>query len=138
MDKGARESMVTFENGVGDAAITYENEVLVAREAGKAMDYVVPPSTILVENPAAVVDTYAEKHGNGEVAKAFVEYLGTPAAQAAFTRYGLRPITGEVPDAFGEPADLFTIRDLGDWGAVQKDLFGKGALYDRALERSQK
>lgn len=138
MDKGARESMVTFENGVGDAAITYENEVLVAKEAGKAMDYVVPPSTILIENPVAVVDSYADKHGTAEVAKAFVAYLATPAAQQAFTKYGLRPMVGEVPAEFGKPADLFTIRDLGDWGAVQKDLFGKGALYDRALEHSQK
>src|SRR5262249_18858087 len=29
MDKGARESITTFEKGVGDAAITYENEGLV-------------------------------------------------------------------------------------------------------------
>ena len=28
MDKGARESMLTFEQGIGDAIITYENEVL--------------------------------------------------------------------------------------------------------------
>jgi sulfate/thiosulfate transport system substrate-binding protein len=138
MDKGARESMVTFENGVGDAAITYENEVLVARDAGKAMDYVVPASTILIENPVAVVDGYATKHGTRDVAAGFVAYLATPAAQAAFTRYGLRPVVGEVPTSFGEPADLFTIRDLGDWAALQADLFAKGALYDRALERAQK
>ena len=31
MDKGARESITNFERGVGDVAITYENEVLVAR-----------------------------------------------------------------------------------------------------------
>jgi ABC-type sulfate transport system substrate-binding protein len=35
---------VTFEKGVGDAAITYENEVLVAKKEGQQMDYVVPPS----------------------------------------------------------------------------------------------
>ena len=34
MDKGARESILTFEKGVGDTAITYENEVLAARQAG--------------------------------------------------------------------------------------------------------
>ena len=31
MDKGARESITNFEKGVGDVAITYENEVLVAQ-----------------------------------------------------------------------------------------------------------
>jgi sulfate transport system substrate-binding protein len=34
MDKAARESITTFEKGVGDVAITYENEVLVGRQAG--------------------------------------------------------------------------------------------------------
>src|SRR5262245_13303655 len=33
MDKGARESLTTFEKGIGDAAITYENEVTIARQA---------------------------------------------------------------------------------------------------------
>jgi sulfate transport system substrate-binding protein len=51
MDKGARESITTFEKGVGDVAITYENEVLVARQSGQNYDYVVPHSTILIENP---------------------------------------------------------------------------------------
>ncbi|MFY9571449.1 MAG: sulfate ABC transporter substrate-binding protein, partial [Blastocatellia bacterium] len=56
MDKGARESITNFEKGVGDVAITYENEVLVARQSGQTYDYVVPHSTILIENPAALID----------------------------------------------------------------------------------
>ncbi|MCK7490632.1 MAG: hypothetical protein MZW92_01735 [Comamonadaceae bacterium] len=56
MDKGARESIVNFEKGVGDVAITYENEVLVGRKAGQPYEYVIPQSTILIENPVAVVD----------------------------------------------------------------------------------
>ena len=34
MDKGARESITNFEKGVGDVAITYENEVRVAQMQG--------------------------------------------------------------------------------------------------------
>src|SRR2546426_9949216 len=56
MDKGARESITTFEKGVGDAAITYENEVLVARQFGQTYDYIVPHSSIMIENPVALVD----------------------------------------------------------------------------------
>src|SRR6185503_7175675 len=92
MDKGARESIVTFEKGVGDVAITYENEVIVAKQAGKEMDYVTPPSTILIENPTVVVDSYAKKHGNQDVADAFVAFCHTPEAQAAYAKYGLRPV----------------------------------------------
>lgn len=133
MDKGARESIVNFEKGVGDAAITYENEVLVAKKEGQAMDYVVPPSTILIENPVAVVDTYAKKHGNEELAAAFVAYLQTPDAQRAFAEYGLRPVDVSVtPPGLPTPADLFTVRDLGGWDAVKTRVFDKGGVYDQA------
>lgn len=136
MDKGARESMLTFEGGVGDVAITYENEVLVARQAGKAMDYVIPSSTILIENPVAIVDEYVEKHGTRDVAEAFVAFLQTPEVQRMYARYGLRAIDPNVAreTAAQYPAipDLFTIADLGGWPAVTKSIFDKGALFDRA------
>jgi sulfate/thiosulfate-binding protein len=133
MDKGARESIVNFEKGVGDAAITYENEVLVAKQEGQTMDYVVPTSTILIENPIAVVDTYATKHGNQDLAKAFVEFCMTPDAQKAYAQYGLRPVDTSVPTTLPAPTDLFTIRDLGGWPQVKTTLFDKGAAYDRAI-----
>ena len=133
MDKGARESIVNFEKGVGDAAITYENEVLVAKKEGQQMDYVVPPSTILIENPVAVVDSYAKKHGNEEIAAAFVAFLFTADAQRAFAEYGLRPVLPEAEVAgLPAPTDLFTIRDLGGWDAVKADVFAKGGVYDQA------
>lgn len=80
MDKGARESITTFEKGVGDVAITYENEVLVGVSKGEIYDLVIPRSTILIENPIAVVDKYADKHGVRAVAEAFIAFLTTPAA----------------------------------------------------------
>jgi sulfate/thiosulfate transport system substrate-binding protein len=137
MDKGARESIVSFEKGLGDAAITYENEVLVARQAGKTYDYVVPRATILIENPAAVIDVYADKHGTRDLADAFVAFLASPAAQRAFTDYGLRPVDASVAtavkDRFPAVADLFTIHDLGGWPRVNETLFAPGAVYDRIM-----
>jgi sulfate/thiosulfate-binding protein len=134
MDKGARESMTTFDSGVGDVAITYENEVIAAKQAGKLIEYVVPPSTILIENPVAVVDEYAKKHHTEAIAQAFVDYLQTPDAQQAFGKYGFRTVdpTAQDPDL---PAvtDLFTVRDLGGWSGVDTSLFAKAAGYDRAL-----
>ncbi len=136
MDKGARESMITFETGVGDVAITYENEVIVGRLGGKTYEYVVPASTILIENPVAVVDEYARKHGNLDLARAFVEFLGRPEAQRACARYGLRPVEptveSETKAQFPPVADLFTIRDLGGWPEVTKTVFGAGGAFERA------
>jgi len=141
MDKGARESMLTFERGIGDAIITYENEVMEAKLAGRAYDYVIPRSTILIENPIAVVDVYAEKHGGLDVADAFVQFVTTPEAQREFAAHGYRPVDEKVAAEFTQkfPAvpDLFTTRDLGDWGQIVKLIFNEGGIYDRALNSSQ-
>lgn len=139
MDKGARESMITFESGVGDAAITYENEVLVAQKAGKAMDYVIPPATLLIENPAAVIDVYAAKHGTQEVAAALLQYLATPEAQRIYAKYGLRPVdesvAAEFREQYREVPGLFTIRDLGGWPNVTKNVFAPGAVFERVVSK---
>lgn len=140
MDKGARESILTFESGVGDAAITYENEVLVSKAAGKAMDFVIPPGTILIENPIAVIDEYASKHGTQGVAKAFVQYLASPEAQRIYAKYGLRPaddkIAAEFREQYPEVPLLFTIRDLGGWPAVTQTVFAPGGVFERASART--
>jgi sulfate/thiosulfate-binding protein len=137
MDKGARESIINFEKGVGDVAITYENEVLVGRKAGETYQYVVPRATILIENPVAVVDSYADKHGNRDLAEAFVAFLTSPPAQQAFAEYGLRPVDAavakEVAGRYPAVKDLFSIRDLGGWARVEQDLFSPTGVYERAM-----
>ncbi|MBN2801046.1 MAG: sulfate ABC transporter substrate-binding protein [Deltaproteobacteria bacterium] len=138
MDKGARESMLSFEKGVGDAIITYENEVVVARRAGVPLDYAVPAQTIRIENPAAVVDAYADRHGTRDLAEALVAFLGEAPQQEVMGRYGLRPVREGV-DCPDLPAlsEVFTVRDLGGWEAVQGRIFADGALYDQALSLSR-
>jgi sulfate/thiosulfate transport system substrate-binding protein len=142
MDRGARDSMLTFERGVGDAIITYENEILVGRAGGKTYEVVVPRSTVLIENPVAVVDAYARRHGVLDDARAFVDFLYTEEAQRAFAEHGLRPVVPSVEDElagrFPVVQDLFTVADLGGWPAVQARIFGQGGLYDRALAESRR
>mgnify|MGYP003407075205 CR=1 FL=1 len=137
MDAGARESLLQFERGVGDAIITYENEILVGEQKGQKYDYVIPRSTILIENPVALVDKYVDKHGSREAAVAFLEFLTTAAAQRIYAQHGLRPVLGELEselkDKYKQPEDLFTIRDIGDWAGTQSKLFDSEAAYDRAL-----
>jgi sulfate transport system substrate-binding protein len=139
MDSGARESLLTFERGVGDAIITYENEILVGRRSGQGYEYVIPRSTILIENPAAVVDTYVDKHGTREAASALVDFLVTPEAQRIFAKHGLRPVNDQVASElaaqFPKVEDLFTVRDIGGWKGVAQVIFDKGSAYDNALSR---
>jgi len=138
MDKGARESITNFEKGVGDAAITYENEVLVGRQAGERYDYVIPRSTILIENPVALIDKNVDRHGVREVAQAFVEFLLSKDAQRAYAKYGLRPldkeVAREVQSQYPPVEDIWKIDYLGGWNRVLKDIYGADGIYTKMYE----
>jgi sulfate/thiosulfate-binding protein len=140
MDPGARESLLNFERGVGDAIITYENEILVGKQKGQKYEYVIPKSTILIENPAALVDTVVDKHGTRKAAGALLDYLVTPEAQRLYAKHGLRPVVEEVAKEvaanYPPVEDLFTIRDLGDWKGVGTAIFDTGTGYDKALAQA--
>jgi sulfate/thiosulfate transport system substrate-binding protein len=141
MDKGARESITNFEKGVGDVAITYENEVLVGQQGGQKYDMVIPTSTILIENPIAVVDAYADKHGNRAAAEALVSFLLTKEAQEVFAQHGLRSVDPAVAKAtaaqFPPVTDLFTIDAFGGWDKVTPKFFGEDGIATQALVAAQ-
>lgn len=101
LDRDARESFQTFERGIGDVSITYENEYYAGIQAGGEYDVVYPRSTILIENPVAVVDGYVDARGTREVAEAFVQFLFTQNAQRIFANKGFRPVNPVVAADFG-------------------------------------
>jgi sulfate transport system substrate-binding protein len=121
-DKSARESLATFAGGKGDVLLGYENEVITAQQKGEPLEYVVPPQTLLIENPAAVVTESAHP----EKAAAFIDFVRTPEAQRVFGNKGYRPI---LPDVLAEftgfvtPESLLTIDDLGGWADVTTTFF---------------
>ncbi|EYF04030.1 sulfate ABC transporter substrate-binding protein [Chondromyces apiculatus] len=142
LDKGARESIITFEKGVGDVAVTYESEIVAGRMAGRQSDTVIPSSTLQIDIPAAIVDAYTDRHGTRDVAEAFLAFLQTTTAQRALVRYGFRsvdPAVAAEPPPAGEPPpltppDLFRIEDIGGWPRTQKTLFGEAGLFTRTWE----
>jgi sulfate transport system substrate-binding protein len=139
MDKSGRESVTTFERGVGDVIVTYENELLPRVKSGRPYEILVPAETVWIENPAAVVDTYADRHKAKDLAEAFVAFLHGPEAQAAFIELGFRPLdrTAAAPAsaaALPQPARLFTIADLGGWESISNTLFGAQGVWTKIVE----
>jgi sulfate/thiosulfate transport system substrate-binding protein len=136
-DKSARESLQTFASGKGDVLLAYENEALFARSKGQDLQFRIPRSTILIENPIAVPKTSEHK----TEANAFLRFLRTPAAQRVFARNGYRPVNkavaGEFKSAFPARPGLFTIDELGlgGWGKVQTRFFDPDRGVMARIER---
>ncbi|MCJ2542988.1 sulfate ABC transporter substrate-binding protein [Thermostichus vulcanus] len=135
LPRDAREATdVFFQKGQGDALITYEHEVLLANLRGENLPYILPSSSISIDNPVAVVDEIVDRKGTREVAEAFVAFLFTPEAQREFAKVGFRPVNPEVAAEFADQYpvmdNLFTVEDLGGWDAIQERFFDDGAIFD--------
>jgi sulfate/thiosulfate-binding protein len=125
----AREATTAFAEGNGDVLISYENEAILARENGEAFDYVVPADTLLIENPAAVLEDA------NPAAQDFLDYIITPEAQAELALFGFRPVVDgvDLPEVAGAndpsnpfpaPGTLYTIDDdFGGWAEADVRFF---------------
>lgn len=142
MDKSGRESVTTFERGVGDVIVTYENELLPRITQGRPYELVFPAETVVVENPIAVIDRNADRHHVRDLADAFVSFLNGEEAQQAFVEFGFRPTNATVVKAsaaaFTHPPHVFTIADLGGWDEVFAALFSPQGAWTRAVEEAGK
>jgi sulfate transport system substrate-binding protein len=134
-DDSARASLQTFTGGKGDVLIGYENEAIFAAQNGQDLEYVIPESTLLIENPAAV--TSNSKHP--KEAQAFLDFVRGEEAQKIFAENGYRPVLDGVDTGdqdFVEPKGLFTIADLGGWPDVTTKFFDAEKGIVTEIERN--
>ncbi len=102
----------------------------------------VPTSTILIQNPVAVVDVYANQHGTSKVANAFVTFLTSQAAQQVYVSVGqlhaVDPTVAQATDSqFPPVTDLWAIDYLGGWSKVSANFFGSNGIYAQAISAVQ-
>ncbi|HSC74672.1 MAG TPA: sulfate ABC transporter substrate-binding protein [Pseudomonadales bacterium] len=137
LDSGARGSTTTFlERGVGDVLLTWENEAYLAlkEQGADNVEIVVPSYSISAETPVTVVDKFANKHGNSELATAYLEYLYSPEGQEIGAKNYYRPTDAAVAAKYAAQfpkLELFTVDAVfGGWPKAQKDHFGDGGVFD--------
>jgi sulfate/thiosulfate-binding protein len=136
LDSASRASTVTFtERGIGDVLVSWENEAILAlKEHPKEYQLVVPSVSILAEPPVAWVDANVAKHHTEALAKAYLTYLYTPAAQRLACKWGYRPrltsVLGTCGTVFAR-TDLTTIANFGGWNAAAARFFADGGIFDQ-------
>ncbi|MBI4670240.1 MAG: substrate-binding domain-containing protein [Chloroflexi bacterium] len=119
----ARGARTQFENGFGDALVTYEQEALydITRKKFNG-ELVYPRSTIESEHTVVVIDRNIAPDERALV-NGFVEFLWSAPAQKIFVEYGFRSVDDAVNgDALTAIEKPFRVADLGGWAAVKKNI----------------
>ena len=132
LPSSGRDATAAFQGGTGDVLISYENEAILARQSGEALDYVVPDDTLLIENPAAVtLDA-------GPGATRFLDFARSAAGQELYASTGFRPLrtvadeveigpvrgANDPDDPFPAPRRLWTVEEhLGGWSEANARFF---------------
>ena len=140
LDSGARGATTTFaERGIGDVLLAWENEAhLAIREQPGKSEIVTLSLSILVEPPVAIAEKNAEKDGNLNLAKAYLNYLYSPAGQEIAAKNFYRPRNATVLKKYAatfKPLKLVTIdKEFGGWSKVQKQHFENGGVFDQIVK----
>ncbi len=137
LDGGGRAATTTFtQRQIGDALVTFENEVSMVRtEFGDNFEVVYPSLSILAESPVAVVDKVVDRRGVRKQATAYLNFLYSPLGQEIGAKHFLRTRSEAVMKKYAknyQPISLFTVDEVfGDWKAAQKKHFDDNGEFDK-------
>lgn len=124
-----RDATTSFLGGTGDVLLAYENEVILATQSGEKLDWVVPRTTVLIENPGAVLRNASPK------ATEWLDFVLGKQGQRQFALKGFRPVVDGVDTSgvkgahdpkrpFPQPQRLLTVdKDFAGWSALSKRFF---------------
>lgn len=131
LPNSGRDATTGFLGGTGDVLMAYENEAILAHQNGEEFDYIIPDTTILIENPGAILKDASPK------AKPWLDFVLSTEGQKQFARKGFRPVIdgvdyGEVEGAndpsnpFPEVTNLLTVEeDFESWKALSDKFFAE-------------
>jgi sulfate transport system substrate-binding protein len=135
---GGRDATTTFmQRRLGDVLITFESEVVsVDNEFGAGkVDAIHPSSSIVAENPVAIVERTVAKKGTADVAKAYLNFLYTEEGQEIAAKHAIRPTNAAILKKYAnvfKPITLFRVEDyFGSFAEAQKAHFNDGGQFDK-------
>lgn len=107
------------------------------KESGKPVEIIMPQATIFSEHPVVVIDRNvpADKR---PLIDAFVQYLWSDEAQAAFVKYHFYCMTNDALNQanqeFGHIAMPFTVDYFGGWDKAYPDII-EGIFKNKVQKR---
>lgn len=139
LDTGARGSTTTFvQRGIGDVLLAWENEAFLAvEELGKdKFEIIVPSISIRAEPPVTLIDKFADKRGNRDLAQAYLDYLYSPIGQRLAAKHFYRPYDSSQVDPedlkrFPKVELLSIDAAFGGWTTAQSEHFEDGGIFDQ-------
>jgi sulfate transport system substrate-binding protein len=136
--KGGRDATSIFlQRNIGDVLITFESEVVsVDKEFGAGkVDAVHPSSSIVAENPVAVVERTVAKKGTTDAARAYLNFLYSEEGQEIAAQHAIRPRNAAILKKYAatfKPIQLFTVDEyFGSFAEAQKVHFNDGGQFDK-------
>lgn len=129
LPNSGRDATTAFLGGTGDVLMAYENEAILAHQNGEEFDYIIPETTLLIENPGAVLKDASP------TAQAWLDFVLSEEGQRQFALTGFRPIIEGVEyggvEGANDPSDpypavtnLLTVEeDFGSWDELSTTFF---------------
>ena len=141
LDTGGRGATTTFaERGIGDVLLTFENEAAQVQKQfpDDGLVVVLPPVSILAENPVAWVDHNVQRHHTEAVSRGYLEYLYSDAGQELAAQHFFRPKNQTILARYStryKPVGLFTVDEIaGGWQKAQQVHFADGGIFDQIYQ----
>ena len=125
-----RDATTAFLGGTGDVIMAYENEAILAAQNGEGFEYVIPETSLLIENAGAILEDSVP------AAADWLDFVLSDEGQRQFALTGFRPIRDDVDfggtvegakdpsDPFPTVPNLLTVdEDFGGWDEVTDKFF---------------
>lgn len=146
LPNSGRDATTGFLGGTGDVLMAYENEAILATQNGQGFEYIIPETTMLIENPGAILKDATPK------AQDWLDFVLSDEGQKQFALKGFRPIRDDVDfggtvEGAKDPANpfpaishLLTVdKDFGSWDELSTKFFDEtDGIVSKAIAASGK